>query len=554
MSQGLEGLVNIRIQGNNKPLEKAVEKKDFRVLIAYPNYSMMLTPSYAVGLFTALLKGQGYAVDLFDCTPYMAGYEANEDPNSVFLVNKLLANRKFDALSILGPPKTDLLGDFARRLDDFKPHAVVFSTVVEDTWPQTRDLLKVLSHYPETKSIVGGVYTTMLSRYDNNEHEVIADPYVQCIGEGEGEHIIVDFCEAVRNRIPPTRIPGTRAKENGNVIRNQSRSLVNINDVIPDFSLFDDRRFWRPLGKKVWKAIPIETFRGCPYTCTFCNSPTQVVLAREKKQGNFMRRKSMSTLKKEIMTLMEKYGAAKPEESFLYINDDAFMARPKKEIDDFIEMYSNIRVPFWFQTRFEDIDEERLAKLKEVGAYRISFGLEHGNEKYRREILKRNPTNELILEKARIVSKVGIPFSLNVIIGMPYENRDLVFDTIKVSKEIGTFDSIAPNIFTPYHGTELRDMAIKEGWLDTSLQTNSFVGGSLLRMPLPYLQPDEILRLQRVFNLYVNLPESRWPEVKEIEDKLGTDEGETLFKKLSDEFYMIKYGMTAQERMLTYAG
>jgi len=46
----------------------------FRVLIAYPNLSMMLTPSYAVGIFTATLKEQGYAVDLFDCTPYLADY------------------------------------------------------------------------------------------------------------------------------------------------------------------------------------------------------------------------------------------------------------------------------------------------------------------------------------------------------------------------------------------------------------------------------------------------------------------------------------------------
>jgi radical SAM superfamily enzyme YgiQ (UPF0313 family) len=551
MSQGLEELVNIKTD-SGKTLEKAVEKKDFRVLVTYPNYSMMLTPSYAVGLFTAILKGKGYNVDLFDCTPYMAGYEANEEPNSVVLANKLMAARKFDALSILGPPKKDLLGDFGRKINDFKPHAVIFSTVVEDTWPQTKDLLEVLSNYPQVKSIVGGVYTTMLSRYP--EHKVIADPHVQCIGEGEGEHTIVDFCESVRNGIPPTRIPGTRAKENGQVIRNPPRSLVNVNDVIPDFSLFDGRRFWRPLGKKVWKAIPIETYRGCPYTCTFCNSPAQVVFAREREQGNFMRRKSMQTLRKEITTLMEKYGSNNLDENFLYINDDAFMARPKKEIDEFVEMYEDIRIPFWFQTRFEDIDEQRLANLKEVGCYRISFGLEHGNEEYRKKRLRRNPTNKLILEKAKIVSKVGIPYSLNVIIGLPYETRDLVFDTIRVSKEIGAFDSIAPNIFTPYHGTELRDRAIEEGWLDPKAQTNSFVGGSILRMPKPYLQPDEMLRLQRVFNLYVQMPESRWPEIREVENSLGTEEGDKLFKKLSGEFYQKKYGMTERERMLTYSG
>ena len=56
-------------------MKNAIERKNFRVLIVYPNLSMMLTPSYAIGLFTAILKEQEYDVDLFDCTPYMPTYE-----------------------------------------------------------------------------------------------------------------------------------------------------------------------------------------------------------------------------------------------------------------------------------------------------------------------------------------------------------------------------------------------------------------------------------------------------------------------------------------------
>ena len=35
-----------------------IRAQDFKVLIAYPNLSMMLTPSYTVGLFTTLLKDE----------------------------------------------------------------------------------------------------------------------------------------------------------------------------------------------------------------------------------------------------------------------------------------------------------------------------------------------------------------------------------------------------------------------------------------------------------------------------------------------------------------
>ena len=132
----------------------------------------------------------------------------------------------------------------------------IISTLVEDTWPQAKDILKALSNYPEIKSIVGGVFPTMVP------DEVIADPNVHCVAEGEGEQTIPEFCEAVRNGISPVNIRGTRVKDDqGAVYTNPSRPLTNVNDVIPDFSLFDERRFLRPLGAKIWKAMPIETYR-----------------------------------------------------------------------------------------------------------------------------------------------------------------------------------------------------------------------------------------------------------------------------------------------------
>ena len=57
----------------------------------------------------------------------------------------------------------------------------------------------------------------------------------------------------------------------------------------------------------------------------------------------------MPTLKREIDTMIERY-----QPDFFYINDDAFMARPKPEIAEFADMYKDIKIPFWFQTRFED--------------------------------------------------------------------------------------------------------------------------------------------------------------------------------------------------------
>jgi len=513
-------------------------------MLVYPNLSMMLTPSYAVGLFTAILQKQGYQIDFFDCTPYMPSIEFLGEPLAVTRANKLLNSRQFDAKALFGEAKIDLVGDFRKALDAFQPHAVILSTLVEDTWPQAQMLLDVLADYSQIRHIIGGVFATMAPEI------VSAHASVECMGRGEGEQVIVEFCEAVRRGERPISIPGTWARgANGKIIRNPPRPLVNINDVVPDFSLFDERRFYRPLGAKIWNAFSIETYRGCPYTFTFCNSPQQIVIAKEQEQGNYLRRKSMDTLRREMATMIERYKV-----EFFYINDDAFMARPKRETLDFVRMYEEFKIPFWFQTRFEDVDEERLAAVKSVGNYRISFGLEHSNEKYRKEKLYRNISNQRILEKSSLVAQVGIPYTINTLIGMPYETRELFFDTVRFIRQIKSWDALSVNIFVPYHRTVLRDMALREGWLDPNAQTTSVIAESILRMPSPYLQPDEILVLQHVLPLYSRFDESRWQEIEEVERNWKNADGQALFKNLSNEWYASTYGTDEKDRMLTYQG
>ena len=98
----------------------------------------------------------------------------------------------------------------------------------------------------------------------------------------------------------------------------------------------------------------------------------------------------------------------------------------------------------------------------------------------------------------------------------------------------------------------MRQNAIKEGWLDPTLQASSFIEKSVLNMPKPYLQPDEMLGLQRVFPLYVTMDKSYHADIERAEkfDEIGN----MIFDKLSEKYYTDKYGTSKAERMLTYAG
>ena len=504
--------------------KKKTAKKDFKVLIVYPNLYMALVPAIAIGLFARIFRDQGYDVDLFDTSYYdNDGTDFNESRFS-FAENrvKILNARKFDLKKDLGVTtnKSDMLQDFRRRVETFQPDFLVFS-VVDDTFLQSLAMLRAVEDL-DIPHLMGGVFPTFAPKRCMEAAEV------RLIGPGEGEDTVLAVAEAIAKGESLDGIAGTWWKsDDGEVKKYQQRPLTDINKVIPDYSLYDKSRFMRPMGGRVFKMIPIETFRGCPYACTYCGSPSQRAFATKHDLGNFMRRKTMDMLRAEIKDHIERYD---PE--FVFFIDDSFLARPRQEIFDFCDMYEEFNLPFWCETRAENCDPEILSRLKEVNCYRISFGLEAGNEQYRNKVLRRKITNDEIIQRFKWIAESGIAYSLNVIIGMPGETRDLVMDTIELIRAMPGYDSLTSFIFTPYYGTTLRQVAVKNGWLDADVMTQHYSAPSLLKMPPPYLSADEIRGLMATLPLYCYFPKSEWPNLRLAE--ADTEEGLKIRKPYAD--------------------
>ena len=485
-------------------------KKNFRVLIVYPNLPLMLIPSIAIGLFIRIFKNQGYVVDLFDTTHYL-GVEESSSVNRIENLNV----REFDVAEDLGIRiKTDLMGDFRRKVEEFQPDFMIYS-VVEDAFFQTLDLLRMISDLG-VPHLIGGVFPT------NAPDRCFEYPEINMIGLGEGENSVIEVAEAVRLGEPLNKILGTYYRDSdGQIHKNPKDHLVNINEIAPDYTLFEENRFYRPMGGKVFKMIPVETYRGCPYACTYCNSPAQRTFSKQNGLGNFLRRKSIDTLRRELTEYVDRFNP-----DFFYFIDDSFLARPRKENFDFCDMYADFGLPFWFNTRSENCDAVLLARLKEVGCYRISFGIECGNEKYRQKVLKRKITNSELIDYFRVIADSGIAFSINLIIGMPGETRELVMDTVELIRSIAGYDALTVSIFTPYHGTVLRSVAVDNGWLDGDAITTHTTARSLLDMPPPFLSCDDIDGLVKTLPLYCFFPKSEWEEIARAE--LPNEEGERI--------------------------
>jgi anaerobic magnesium-protoporphyrin IX monomethyl ester cyclase len=481
---------------------------DFRVLIVYPNLPLMLVPSISIAIFTRIFRDLGYQIDLFETTHYDTNDLDYSETNINYSENRvrLLNARKFDVEKDLGISiKRGMLSDFRTKVETFDPDFIIYS-VVEDTFFQARSMMQAIADL-KIPHLVGGVFPTMAPE------ECIAAPEIDLIALGEGEKTVKAVGEAVRTGQPLNGIPGTWLKNpDGSIEKTQQPSLVNLNDIIPDFSLFHPSRFNRPMGGKVFRMVPVESYRGCPYACTYCNSPTQRLLSKNAGLGNFMRRKSMDSLRDKLRALYDEY---KPD--FFFFVDDSFLARPRQEIFDFCDMYEEFRLPFYFNTRAENCDAEILARLKEVGCYRIAFGIESGNQQYRQRVLRRKISNEEIIERFKVIADSGIAFSINLIIGMPGETRDLVMDTIELARSIKGYDAVTAFIFTPYHGTPLRQVALDNNWLDPNTITRHNTSRSLLTMPPPYLNADEIDGLLTVLPLYCYFPKTDWPKIRRAE-------------------------------------
>tara|TARA_B100000745_G_C20070795_1_gene365513 strand:- start:61 stop:918 length:858 start_codon:yes stop_codon:yes gene_type:complete len=283
--------------------------------------------------------------------------------------------------------------------------------------------------------------------------------------------------------------------------------------------------------------VPIETQRGCPYACRFCNSPEKNEFYDAQRAGRFFRKRTMKHVHAELKEVLSKFGI-----EYIFFIADTFLAMSEKEFDEFCEMYSEFKLPFYMHTRPETITERRAKKLKEVNCNKVNIGVEHGNPKFRTEIVGRAYKNETAMKAFELIYEAGISTTSNNIIGFPDETRELVFDTIELVRKLKS-DDINAFTFIPYQGTSLRGLCETKNYLAKDTLANIYETDSLLNMPS--LSKKEIGGLVKTFPLYTRLPRSYWKDLKTAES--DTPEGKKIYDNLLD-IFREKYSNAALAR------
>ena len=495
--------------------------REFKVLLVYPNPRKMSLVPTSIALFSSLLKNENITVDLFDSSLYEhQGFQDNDEIVEQYLFFKPAIEKFKEKIEL---NTTDAVEAFRLKVEEFKPDMIAVSCV-ECTFEYALSLLRSVSE-KKILTVLGGVFATFSPEYALSFYEID----IVCVGEGE--RAIVELANALRAEEDHTKINNLYVKKDGQIIKNKIGKLVSLDELpVGDFEIFSEDRFVRAMSGEIYKMAPVETHRGCTNVCTFCNSPLQNKLYCDETGEKYFRAKSIKKVYKQIKYFVDKF-----QVEYLFFWADNFFAYPLKQIEEFCEMYSEFKLPFYCQSYPGTITEIKLGMLKSVGLKRLGVGIEHGNEEFRRKIIKRAYSNKYAIKKLSLVHKFGIELSTNNIIGFPDETPELVMDTVELNKAVEP-DTASCAIFTPFRGTYLRELTIERGYLkDENILAPSNAEFSVLDMP--QFTRDQIENKRRTFNLYIKFPRDRWDEI-EMAEKL-TPEGDRVWKELSKEFHEI---------------
>lgn len=298
---------------------------------------------------------------------------------------------------------------------------------------------------PEAKIVFGGVHPSLFP--EETARELSVDHVVF----GEGERTIVELAESVRAGRDPDGVAGVAFRKDGAVVRNAPRPLTEDLDELPApaYDLLPLRHYYEPMAVRRPFTTMI-TSRGCPHSCIFCN--TSAVL------GKRYRTQSPRRILEEMKLLVREHGIREImfKESEFALDQErarefsALLAREKLGVIWSCNGHVG-RMPF-----------PLLQDMRRAGCRLIQYGVESGDQEVLNG-LKKGTTIAEIRETFALTRRAGIRTVANLMIGNPGETREAILRTIALARSIRA-DYANIQVLTPFPGTELHGMALRNGW------------------------------------------------------------------------------------------
>jgi anaerobic magnesium-protoporphyrin IX monomethyl ester cyclase len=330
--------------------------------------------------------------------------------------------------------------DLSARVRDVAPDLIGISLTTLQ-WPRAREVVADLKAELDLPVVAGGLHPTFTPEV------TLSSPGFDFACLGEGEEPVLDLLNALER--------GTDTRSIRNIwARGGERPLLRA----PIASLDDLPWMARDILDEPPGLVHFVTQRGCPFPCPHCAARTWSDLYEH--EGRYTgRRRSVENVIGELCAIRESGPL-----NFVNFLDDTFTL-DRRWVREFCRVFrEEINVGFSILARVETLTEEILHRLGEAGCTMITYGVESGSPRIRREVLERPVENERFIEVFNWTRAAGIMPIASYMIGLPGETREDLELTLRFAERLDAFD-LNTNVYYPYPGTQLGRDCEKRGLL-----------------------------------------------------------------------------------------
>ena len=342
--------------------------------------------------------------------------------------------------------------DVARAAREDAPDVIALSFLSVTAYPALKALArKVKVANPDVPIIVGGAFASI------NATRILAEcPFIDHAGVGEGEDLLVDYLE---NLHAPERVAGLVWRDAGQVVKNVARPLLQDLDAYPypdrtslPIDYIESLPLDVPAVLSLDKFCTMQTSRGCPYTCIYCDIPS---LAEGK-----WRSRSAEHVLGEMQQLSDQGYRS------IYLTDDHFLLK-RKRIADICNGIIDRKLQFHWgcEGRVDSMGIEALPLMGKANCDMLAYGIEAGTQKMLDRLGKRQKLEQIELAvgeaKKHGIARVHGFF----VIGCPGETAEDIRETFRFAARL-PIDTFGFNRLAVYRGTPLWNDYASRGIVD----------------------------------------------------------------------------------------
>ncbi len=315
-------------------------------------------------------------------------------------------------------------GEIIGKVDN--PFLVGFSTYVWN-YEYNKSLAKLIKdRFPECVIVFGGHH---VPPSDDFLREC---PFIDYLIHGEGEEPLQMLMLALIGQGNAREIPGISMRNNGGFITNDS--IVMERDDFPSPYLegyFDKILAENPATD--FMAL-IETSRGCPYSCSYCDWSCM---------KSKIRQFPLERVFGEIEWISQKrvYGLGAADSNFGFYERDEAIA------DKIVEGFLATGRPVAFQTSYAKNSSERIFRIgRKLDKYGLNKGITLSFQSMSPTVLKNigreNISIDFYKDLMQMYNKAGVSSYTELILGLPGETYESFADGIDYLLKLGQHNSL----------------------------------------------------------------------------------------------------------------